>query len=438
MRPRKNRITRAIMKSCTTKEKLYKLWKKGPYNNRKREEYKNFTNILKNIINKAKDLYDKKQIEASMNSPKRTWMVINQKIGKNRKRNNNIYYLTDSNKKISDPVKIAEHLNKFFCSIGKKLIKLPTMNSKSICFEPTNHQEISKVICRMESQNGGIDNINGKTLKTLVKHITEQPLGHIFNNCIEKAIWPDELKMAEVIPIHKSKEKNIATNYRPISRISNLAKIFKKIIYNRITNFINKCEILAKNQYGFRKNKSTKDALSLITNATYDKLDKSTPIAITFLHLAKAFDAVNHQILLHKLYNYGIRGRAYNLIKVYLGNRLQKVKLNNINSQFQSVNMGVPQGTILGPLLFLLYINDLLRDIPKDTIASYADDTAVITTAKTWKEVETKMHETLYKILTWLALNKLSLNTNKTVYMEFGNQVDSTPKNLDISIQSNQ
>ena len=157
------------------------------------------------------------------------------------------------------------------------------------------------------------------------------------------AIWPDELKMEEVIPIHKAKEKHITTNYRPISLISNLAKILEKIIHNRITNFINKCEILAKNQYGFRKNKSTKDALSLITNAIYDKLDKSTRIAITFLDLAKAFDTVNHQILLDKLYNYGIRGRASNLIKSYLGNRLQKVKLNNINCQFQSVNMGVPQ-----------------------------------------------------------------------------------------------
>ena len=159
-------------------------------------------------MNKAKELYDRRHIESSMNSPTKIWNVINKKIGKNRKKKNSINYLTDSNKKISDPVKIAEHLNKFFCSIGKKLsdkirsptneeIKLPTRNSKSIFFEPTNHQEIFIIICWMENKNGGIDNINGKTLKTLVEYIAE-PLIHTFNLCIEKAIWPDALKTAEV------------------------------------------------------------------------------------------------------------------------------------------------------------------------------------------------------------------------------------------------
>ena len=128
-----------------------------------------------------------------------------------------------------------------------------------------------------------------------------------------------------------------------------------------------------------------------------------------------------------------ITGFRKYLIKSYLGNRFQKVKLNNATSHLESVNVGVPQGTILGPLLFLLYINDLLLDVPEDEIVSYADDTAVVTSAKTWKEVEIKMNETLHKLSTWPALNKLSLNTDKTVYIEFGNQVGSTPKNLDIN-----
>ena len=120
----------------------------------------------------------------------------------------------------------------------------------------------------------------------------------------------------------------------------------------------------------------------------YNNLDTSTPIAITFLDLAIAFDTVHHQILLDKLYNYGIRGSAYNLLKNYLTNRQQRVKLNNKTSQFESVTMEVPQDTVLGSLLFILYINDLLLDILENTIVSYVDDAAIISTAKTWNEVE--------------------------------------------------
>ena len=128
----------------------------------------------------------------------------------------------------------------------------------------------------MENKNGGNDNINAKTLNTLVEFLVD-PLTHIFNLCIDKA-----LKSADVIPLHKSKEKHIANNYRAICLISNIAKVLEKIMHKRIIIFINKCDILAKNQYGFRKNKSTKDALTLISNVMYGKLDKSTPIAIFF------------------------------------------------------------------------------------------------------------------------------------------------------------
>ena len=168
---------------------------------------------------------------------------------------------------------------------------------------------------------------------------------------------------------------------------------------------------------GWEKNRSTKDALILISNEIYGKLDKSTRIAILFLDIAKAFDTVNHQILFYKLYNYGVKGSAHNLIKSYLGNRLQKVKLNNAISHLESVNVDVPQGTILAPLLFLLYINNLLLYIPEDALVSYADDTAVVMSATNCKDVEIKMNGTLHKISTWLALNKLSLNTDKTVYI---------------------
>ena len=215
------------------------------------------------------------------------------------------------------------------------------MNRKSIFITPTNHIGILNIINNMENKNGEIDNINTKTLKTLSVHRVDQ-LVHICNLCIDKATWADALKIAEVIPIHKSNEKHNPANYRPISLISDIAKICEKIIHNRITNFIKSCDLLTKNQYRFRKNRSTKDALFQLSNVIYNNLNTSTPITITFLDLAKAFDICHHQILLDKLYNYRIRGSAYNLLKNYLTNRQQRVKLNNKTSQFELVTMGVP------------------------------------------------------------------------------------------------
>lgn len=276
-------------------------------------------------------------------------------------------------------------MNSYFCNVGFELskkiqppdteLKLPHVNPKSMFITPTTINEIVHIIKNLKLKNGGVDNINTKTIVILANFLSE-PLAHIVNLCIEKAIWPDALKRAVIKPIHKGKDKHTTSNYRPISLISNLAKIFEKIIHHRILNFIIKHKILSKQQYGFMKNLGTKDALNYITNLIYEKLDKSTPIAITFLDLAKAFDTVNHKILLDKLYNYGIRGKAHEHILNYLQNRKQCVKCNDYVSDYCEINTGVPQGTVLGPLLFILYVNDLLTSIHGDLIVSYADDTA--------------------------------------------------------------
>ena len=280
MKPRKDWVTKAIMISSKTKEKLYKIWKKDPTNDRKRAGYKKFTNILKDILNKAKESYDKKLVESNMNNIKSMWNDINQKIGKNSKKKNNINYIIENNKKILDSKEIAEHFNKYFCNISKKLsdkirppineeIKLPSMNSKSIFFQPTNQNEIKNIINNLENKNGENDNINAKTFKTLVELLVD-PLTHISNVCVDEAIWPDALKSTDVIPLHKSKEKHIANNYRLISLISNIAKVLEKIIHKRVITFINKCDILAKNQYGFRKNRSkVNQKLSILKTIKY-------------------------------------------------------------------------------------------------------------------------------------------------------------------------
>lgn len=445
--PRKNWITKAIIKSCNKKEALYKEVKAEPNNENLKNKYKNYVKILNKIIKDAKINYEKKIVEQNIDNQRNLWKVINNKIGNDRKeKGTNIReIITNDNEIVKDQKEIVNIMNTHYCKMGEdmskkisipknKKISLPPINEKSIFLKPTDNHEVISIIDNLKNKNGGVDRISAKTLKTISSHISET-LANIFNNCIEQSIWPDALKKAEVIPIYKSGKKHIIENYRPISLISNIAKIFEKIIYNRLSDFITKNNLLSSKQFGFTKKKGTKDALSYITSKIYENLDKSTPIAVTFIDLAKAFDTVNHEILLDKLYSYGIRGKAYDLLESYLKNRKQKVRIGQNSSDFKNINTGVPQGTILGPLLFIIYVNDLLTNMPNN-IVSYADDTAIIAIGKKWEDVEAIMNKYLEEVSIWLALNKLTLNVKKTVYITFGNYCDSVPKDLNIIINN--
>ena len=262
------------------------------------------------------------------------------------------------------------------------------------------------------------------------------PLEHIFNLCIEKSIWPKQLKIAEVVPIFKSGDKHLATNYRPISLISNIAKLLEKIIHCRLLIFLNKNKILIDNQFGFRKNKCTKDALALITSIIYKNLNNKTPTIATFLDLAKAFDRVINKILLLKLETYGIRGITLNLLKDYINGRSQVVKIKDHVSNALPVETGVPQGTILGSLLFLIYINDLLTIVPKESIICYADDTVILSIGSIWEQTQNKMNKLLNEVSTWIALNELSLNVKKTIFMALRIYSNSVPNKIKIFIDN--
>ena len=181
----------------------------------------------------------------------------------------------------------------------KKKLDLPRFNSKTLYLEPVTSSEIIKVILNLSNKAGGVDKINVKILKSIVIYITE-PLEHIFNLCIIKSIWPNILKTAEIIPIYKNSDKTNAANYRPISLISNIAKVFEKIIHKRLINFLNVTGVLSPMQFGFRKNISTNDALNFINNNIYNNLNKGIKTIATFLDLSKAFVTVNHAILIKK------------------------------------------------------------------------------------------------------------------------------------------
>lgn len=447
--PRKKWITKGIMLSCAKKEHLYNLWKLNPKNENLRLEYNNYKKVLDKVILDAKCKFDANSLVKSSRNPRKFWKIIKNKIGKNKnKKENHIDFLiNEKNIKIENSQSIAENMNDYFCSIGQRLsdkidqdmsknIKLPKNNDKTMYVHFTSVDEIKNIVNKMKPKAGGVDNISTSVIKVMIDYIA-LPLTCLFNECIKQAIWPDVLKMAEIVPIHKDKEKYKSENYRPISLTSNIAKIFERVMYNRIFKFISKNKIISKQQFGFLKNMGTKDALNKLSSKLYNNLDKNIPTIVTFLDLAKAFDCVNHEILLKKLYKYGIRGKAYDIIVSYLSNRKQRVKINGTVSSYKDIGIGVPQGTILGPLLFLLYINDLLDDMPKDSVIAYADDTAVISSDETWDRAINKMNKYLETVAEWLIMNKLTLNVGKTVYITFGSYANSVPTEVIIKLKNN-
>ena len=243
-------------------------------------------------------------------------------------------------------------------------------------------------------------------------------ISKIFNICIAEGTFPKSLKSADIIPIFKKGDKVLASNYRPISLLSPFSKLFERHIYNQISKFITKNKILHKFQYGFRNNSSTEMALSQLCETLTNNIENKLITGAIFVDLAKAFDTVNHKCLLDKLYWYGIRGLPAKLLLSYLSDRTQATCTNGTKSSYKNVNCGVPQGSILGPLLFLLYINDL-PNVSLFDVRLFADDACLLLDNKYPNLLELNINNELIKINNWMKVNKLSINYKKTNFMIF-------------------
>ena len=310
-------------------------------------------------------------------------------------------------------------------------------NTKSFFISYTNELEISNIIKNFKKNAvGGIDGISVRVIQALTEYLTIT-LTLLINKIIFSGICPEHFKRAEIIPIFKNSDKSKKTNYRPISLISNLAKIFEKVLHVRIIQYLEKNSILNSNQFGFRKKISTNDAINSLCSNIYKNLDKSIPTMTIFLDIAKAFDTVDHKQLLKKLENLGIRGLALQLLKSYLTHRKHVVRIDDTTSDELVALRGVPQETLLGPLFFIIYINEMLNLKTNGIILSYADDTAIIINGNTWKSVEEIANNVLNTVVDWLNNNNFSLNVEKSNYILFGNRKTKIPLNLKLIIHSN-
>ena len=371
---------------------------------------------------------------------KETWRTLNKLLGRNNKIKLPDFFKDKDGNKITDSTDIADQFNDFFTNIGTRLAdKIGTtdigyispLNSlkdqKSIFLNPTSIEEIIKITKDLKSSHScGFDGMSSKLLKSIISDIAPI-LTHVFNRSLVTGIVPSLLKVAKVNPIFKAGDNQVFSNYRPISILPAISKILEKIMYIRLLEFINLHDIFSTHQYGFRAKRSTYMAINdLYCKITSDLDNKCHSLGI-FLDLSKAFDTLNHDILLHKLNTYGIRGLANIWIKNYLADRKQHVVYNQRASSDRKIVCGVPQGSILGPLLFLLYINDLPLSSPSSHFIIFADDTNILFSHKDPEQLEKIINNELHKISNWFKLNKLSLNIGKTNFMIFKNKHSNKP-----------
>ena len=279
-------------------------------------------------------------------------------------------------------------------------------------------KEVLDIINQLESKSTGPQSIPIKLLK-LIPDLIIIPLCKIITNSFTSGVFPESLKISKVIPIYKDGSTEMLNNYRPISLLSVFDKIMEKLIHKRLYSFLMEHNILFHNQFGFRKNNSTTYALIEITERIKESIDKHKYGCGIFIDLRKAFDTVNHNILLSKLEHYGVRGNALRWFKSYLSNRKQYVFYNGESSKLKEITCGVPQGSVLGPLLFLLYINDLPNITKVFQFFLFADDTNIYCDANTLDELQFLINKELKELQTWLIVNRLSLNIDKTNFVIF-------------------
>ena len=293
--------------------------------------------------------------------------------------------------------------------------------------DPTNEAEIINIINHLKEGAPGRDEIVARNLKCISDSIA-YPLAQVANLSFQQGILPEELKIAAVTPLYKAKDPMMFNNYRPISLISVFAKILERLMYNRLLKFINKNQIFNKHQFGFRDKHSTFMALIILIENLVNAIDSGKCAVGIFLDFQKAFDTVDHCILLDKLYFYGIRGQAFDWFSSYLHNRQQLVNYYGYESDLKTIKCGVPQGSILVPLLFLLYINDLPQVSEYFMPILFADDTNLFATGYNLNDIVSEINKEIANIYAWVKANKLSLNIDKTNFMLF------TPKCVPRSI----
>ena len=431
--PRKCWITRGLVKSCKRRSILFKKYKQNPTKINE-NRYVIYRNKLNALLKKVEKDYYKNKLNSLTGNLRDTWKLLNEILNKNKTSHLIEKFSSNDGLIVSDPKAIVEHFNDFFVNIGDRLANdipaaLTSFRSylkgsivDSFLLHLTNPEEVITIVKGFSNKYSyGVDSVPVNIMKECISPIAEV-LSFVINCSFSHGCFPDELKIAKVCPVYKGGTKTSFSNYRPISVLPSFSKIFEKLVYNRLESYVLSKNILVNNQYGFRRMHSTYMAILDMFDKVSESIDKHEVSIGVFIDLSKAFDTLNHTILLEKLEHYGIRGLPLLWFKDYLSNRKQFVLLNNTSSQMRRITCGVPQGSILGPLLFILYVNDMINCSKLLHFILFADDTNLFYSSSNYNDLMDVVNNELDKLSEWFRTNKLSLNISKTNYILFGNR----------------
>lgn len=395
---------------------LYKQFKIPDY----LEEYKKYKAIYKKAIENAKKLANDEMIRSAKNPTKSMWDIINKKRGVRKKEN-----------KITDIT--VQQFNNFFANVAHNIVKdIPKTNVNPVdnlenidiscgdfTFGEVSFNDVRDVINQLKNKNSR--DVYGLSVKMIkfVKNLIIIPLTKLINMCFKESIFPKVLKKAIVTPIFKKGDSSDVTNYRPISLLPIISKIVEKCMANKITKYFEENKLYCDSQFGFRKGRNTVMGILNLLNNIMETYENMEYISVNFYDLSKAFDCVRHDLLLDKLQYYKFHDNSRRLIKSYLEDRYQIVRVDGVSSAEARMNIGVPQGSVLGPILFLIFNNDLPLGERVAQYTLFADDTTISLAGETLQIVQERLGMAQSRAEAWFNSNCLLLNKDKTNILTF-------------------